>query len=150
MLLHELRDDAIERFLGEDRVAHLSIHATTEELEYIAERAEATGLLTRRSASAHHEGSAEARVHVVVVVGVAARSSAHTGRGDADVHHHLIEHLLDLLWLVLAGLWAVGVAREQVAAEVVGRGRCYRVGETWTAALADECSAAARLAFRWR
>jgi hypothetical protein len=120
VLFHELRYDAVESFLRVDCVA---CHAGwTEHVEQLGEGAGHTrhAWTTCDDEWAVWAGSEGAVVvegvrHVVWVSGHAHTPATHGPAGcDTDVHHHLVEHLFDVVGLVLEWLGSIGVPREEV------------------------------------
>lgn len=119
VLFHELCDDAVERFLTIDCVACYAAWRT-EELEEVGKRGHAVNLAVW---SADDKGACEA-VWVVERVGRcstgSAGSHAHPAAcwHDADVAEDLGDHLFEVVGLALERLGSIGVAWEEVAAEV--------------------------------
>lgn len=114
MLFHELGHYSVERFLCVDSISR---HSTrwAEELEEVAKGAHAayTSCPTATDDEGTSATGSKARMHPIVRYGTAAHAAGHC----AEIHHHLVDHVLDVVRLRLKWLRGVGVAWEEIAAE---------------------------------
>jgi hypothetical protein len=132
MLLHQLRHDAIQRFLSVDRITCDASWWRAKELEDVCEGSQHAWRTT------HHEGTIKA---VVIVVEMRMRvmwMRVWATRHGANIHHHVAQHIINVLRLILEGLGGVRVSGSKRATEVGVGGCCDGVGPTRTSSSADE------------
>ena len=96
--LHELADDAVERFLAVDCIALDSVAGDGEVVEELEDGGGEDGIAARAA-------------RLLILTRILAW---HKRRESADVVEHLLHKVVHVLWLCVEGLWVVGVARRQI------------------------------------
>jgi hypothetical protein len=108
MLLHELADNTIERFLAVDCIASDAVAGDGETVEELEDRG-------------WEDGVSAGAARLLILARILAR---HKRRESTDVVEHLLHKIVHVLWLCVEGLCIVGVAWRQI------RGRCCSHRET--------------------
>lgn len=87
---------------------------------------------TKAPANAHEHGTtSSSSMHATTV-----RSAHATHRRYTDVAHHLVEHLLDLIWLSLHGLRRIRISWHEMRIRRCGDGE----GVSWAMPVSYECA----------